>query len=56
MVKAGKVSTSQLYDIKAQLATDQSSLTDSRNNVKLKLPLDLAQSLELERKGIAPST
>ena len=52
MVKAGKVPTSQLYDIKAQLATDQSSLTDSRNNVKL-ATLDLAQSLELERKGIA---
>ena len=50
MVKAGKVPLSQLYDIKAQAANDEVSLTEARNNVKLAL-LDLAQSLELERSG-----
>ena len=50
MVKAGKVPLSQLYDIKAQAANDEVSLTEARNNVKLAL-LDLAQSLELERNG-----
>lgn len=48
MVNAGKVPLSQLYDIKAQLANDEVSLTEAGNNVKLAL-LDLAQSLELER-------
>ena len=41
---------SQLYDMKAQLAKDEVSLTEARNNVKLAL-LDLTQSLELERDG-----
>lgn len=50
LVKAGKVPLSQLYDIKAQLAKDEVTLTESRNNVNLAL-LDLAQSLELERNG-----
>lgn len=48
MVNAGKVPLSQLYDIKAQLAKDEVSLTEADNNVKLAL-LDLSQSLELER-------
>lgn len=48
LVKAGKVPLSQLYDIKAQAANDEVSLTEAKNNVKLAL-LDLAQSLELER-------
>lgn len=48
LVNAGKVPLSQLYDIKAQLAKDEVTLTESRNNVSLAL-LDLAQSLELER-------
>lgn len=48
MVNAGKVPLSQLYDMKAQLAQDQVTLTESQNNVSLAL-LDLAQSLELER-------
>lgn len=48
MVNAGKVPLSQLYDIKAQLARDEVTLTEARNNVNLAL-LDLAQSLELER-------
>lgn len=48
MVNAGKVPLSQLYDMKAQLANDEVSLTEADNNVKLAL-LDLAQSLELER-------
>lgn len=48
MVKAGKVPLSQLYDIKAQLARDEVTLTEAKNNVNLAL-LDLAQSLELER-------
>ena len=48
MVDAGKVPLSQLYDIKAQLAKDEVTLTEAANNVELAL-LDLAQSLELER-------
>ena len=48
MVDAGKVPLSQLYDIKAQLAKDEVTLTEAANNVQLAL-LDLAQSLELER-------
>jgi len=48
LVQAGKVPLSQLYDIKAQLANDEVTLTEARNNVNLAL-LDLAQSLELER-------
>ncbi len=43
---AGKVPESQLYDMKSQLAKDEVTLTESRNNVKLAL-LDLAQSLEI---------
>lgn len=50
LVNAGKVPLSQLYDIKAQLAKDEVSLTEARNNVNL-ATLDLAQSLELERAG-----
>ena len=50
LVNAGKVPLSQLYDIKAQLAKDEVSLTEARNNVNLAV-LDLAQSLELERAG-----
>ncbi|MDR3261262.1 MAG: TolC family protein, partial [Tannerella sp.] len=52
LVSAGKVPESQLYDIKAQLAKDEVTLTEARNNVSLAL-LDLAQSLELERVGTA---
>lgn len=48
MVEAGKVPLSQLYDIKAQLAKDEVTLTEAKNNVNLAL-LDLVQSLELER-------
>lgn len=59
-VRAGKVPVSQLYDMKAQLAKDEVSLTEARNNVDLAL-LDLAQSLELERSEsqfdiVAPET
>lgn len=43
---AGKVPESQVYDMKSQLAKDEVTLTESRNNVKLAL-LDLAQSLEI---------
>lgn len=50
LYNAGKVPVSQLYDMKAQLAKDEVTLTESRNNVKLAL-LDLTQSLELERDG-----
>ena len=50
MVEAGKLPLSQLYDIKAQLAKDESSLTEARNNVSLSM-LDLTQSLEMERIG-----
>jgi outer membrane protein len=50
LVNAGKVPLSQLYDIKAQLAKDEVTRTEARNNVKLAL-LNLAQLLELERSG-----
>lgn len=50
LYNAGKVPESQLYDMKAQLAKDEVTLTESRNNVKLAL-LDLTQALELERDG-----
>lgn len=50
LVKAGKVPLSQLYDIKAQLAKEEVTLTEAINNVKLST-LDLTQSLELERDG-----
>jgi outer membrane protein len=48
LVNAGKVPMSQLYDIRAQLAKDEVTLTEAANNVSLAL-LDLAQALELER-------
>jgi outer membrane protein len=48
LVTLGKLPASQLYDIKAQLAKDEASLTTASNNVSLSL-LDLSQSLELER-------
>lgn len=50
LVKNGKAPLSQLYDIKAQLANDEVSLTEAQGNVRLSL-LDLTQSLELERDG-----
>ena len=48
LVNSGKVPLSQLYDIKAQLANDEVTLTEAENNVQLAL-LDLAQILELEQ-------
>ncbi|MGL5619173.1 MAG: TolC family protein, partial [Tannerellaceae bacterium] len=50
LVDAGSVPISQLYDIKAQLAKDEVSLTDATNNRKLAL-LNLSQLLELEKFG-----
>lgn len=50
LVNSGKIPASQLYDIKAQLAKDEVTLAEAKNNVSLAL-LDLAQSLELERLG-----
>ena len=50
LVTSGRVPMSQLYDIKAQLARDEVTLTEAANNVSLAL-LDLAQALELERLG-----
>ncbi len=50
LVDAGKIPLSQLYDTKAQLANEEVTLADARNNVKLAL-IDLAQALELERDG-----
>ena len=50
LVNAGKVPLSQLYDMKAQLAKEEVTLTEARNGVNLAV-LDLAQSLELERAG-----
>ncbi|WP_348524202.1 TolC family protein [Parabacteroides sp. PH5-8] len=51
LVNAGKVPLSQLYDIKAQLAKDEVTLTEAKNNVNLAL-LNLTQLLEMERSGI----
>ena len=48
LVEVGKVPASQLFDIKAQVAKDEVSVTQARNNLQLSL-LDLAQNLELER-------
>jgi outer membrane protein len=50
LVDAGKVPLSQLFDIRAQLAKDEVTRTEARNNVMLAL-LNLAQLLELERSG-----
>lgn len=50
LVNAGRVPLSNLYDIKAQMAKDEASLVEAKNNVELAL-LDLAQSLELERES-----
>jgi outer membrane protein len=50
LVSAGRVPASQLYDVRAQLAKDEITLTEARNGVSLAL-LDLAQALELERLG-----
>ena len=49
LVRSGKVPASQLYDIGAQQAKDEVTLTEAKNNVRLAL-LDLAQALELERQ------
>lgn len=48
LVDAGKVPPSQLYDIKAQVASDKVSVIEAEKNLKL-ASLDLMQSLELER-------
>ena len=47
LIEAGKVPESQLFDIKAQVAKDEVSVTQARNNLQLSL-LELAQNLELE--------
>ena len=48
LVEVGKVPQSQLYDMEAQVANDEVSLIQAKNNLELAL-LDLMQSLELER-------
>lgn len=50
LVDAGRVPEANLFDIKAQLAKDEASLVEARNNMNLAL-LDLAQALELERQS-----
>ena len=50
LVDAGLVPPSQIYDVNAQLARDEATLTEAGNNVSLAL-LDLVQALELERLG-----
>ncbi|GHT75936.1 transporter [Bacteroidia bacterium] len=47
LVEVGKIPQSQLYDIEAQVAKDEVSVVQAKNNLNLAL-LDLAQSLELE--------
>jgi len=49
LVDAGKVPSSQLYDIKAQVANDKVSVIQAENDLNLAL-LDLKQSLELEKE------
>lgn len=46
LVESGKVPTSQLYDIKAQLAKDESNVTMADNDLALSL-LNLSQALNL---------
>lgn len=46
LVESGKVPASQLYDIKAQLAKNESDVTVAENNLALSL-LNLAQALNL---------
>lgn len=48
MVEVGKVPSSQLLDIEAQVAKDRVNVIQAKNTLELSL-LDLAQSLELER-------
>jgi outer membrane protein len=48
LVNEGKVPSSQLYDMEAQVANERVALIQAENNLKLSL-LDLAQSLELEQ-------
>jgi outer membrane protein len=50
LVEVGRVPASQLFDIKAQVARDEVSVVQARNNLHLSL-LELAQSLELERNA-----
>jgi outer membrane protein len=47
LVETGKAPQAQLYDLEAQVAKDEVSLIQTKNNLALSL-LDLAQSLELE--------
>jgi outer membrane protein len=47
LVNVGKVPKSQLYDIESQVAKDEVSLLQAKNDLELAL-LDLRQSLELE--------
>lgn len=46
LVETGKVATSQLYDIRAQLASDQVNVTNAKNDLDISL-LNLAQALNL---------
>lgn len=50
LVNAGKVPLAQLYDMKAQLAKNDVTVTEAQNSLSLSL-LELAQSLELEKEG-----
>lgn len=47
LVENGKVATSQLYEVKAQLADDESAATEARNSLRL-ARLELCQLLEME--------
>lgn len=51
LVDAGKVPASQLYDIKAQLAKDESNVTLAQNDLSLSL-LNLSQALNLTSSEI----
>jgi outer membrane protein len=48
LVNEGKVISSQLYDMEAQVANEKVALIQAENDLKLSL-LDLSQSLELEQ-------
>ena len=49
MVEAGKLPTSQLYDMKALVARDEATMIDAKGNLRVAM-LNLVQMLELEEQ------
>lgn len=46
LIKYGKAALSELYDVRAQMANDEQSVVEAKNNLKLSI-LDLMQLMEL---------